>query len=288
MNAGGQILGMQRMGANPLEGGVAFEVVSADPRIAGLDRQLGTGVRVGAVTYLKTGTGNSDWIRLGKRSSKEIYISKALALLGDPDDYSEFFDDVYVDTDPSRSWVKTVGGSGAFSPTAVAAQAGGMGRFTTGATGTSTAEAAISTGFVAAVSTSLWYVASRFRIQTAVDNVATVGAGILNAAGNKSLMVGFFGALDAANFVVQFDGLRAGTAVSLGVAVDTNFHVFEIYGLGDSKVRARIDGGTAVVSGAFASAPADFCKGYVSARNNATAANRNLDVDWFLSVGTRM
>lgn len=219
------------------------------------------------------------------QSTLSTYLQAATTALG-ISDYSYFFEEWYSDSSLPRTWNGVLAGSGAFTPV-LAASGGAIGRFSTGASSGSASDANCSSGLAAVVSTAKWYVASRFRIQTAVDSVTQIGVGVQNAASNATIMVGHFGALSAANFIVQYDGLRTGSFVSLGVAADTNFHVFELYGVGTTAVFARIDGG-ALVTATQASAPADNVRHYITCRNGTTAANRNLDVDWYLSVGQRM
>jgi hypothetical protein len=69
------------------------------------------------------------------------------------------------------------------------------------------------------------------------------------------------------------------------VALDTAYHVFELWGLADNKLYARIDGG-ATVSVTIAS-PADSMAFAMIARNGTTAADRELDTDWMLVMGER-
>lgn len=219
-----------------------------------------------------------------------VYRARALSFLSlaaSDATVGEFFDDFVVLGNAAAiyNWTPGVAGSGSVS-CLTAAVGGGQPTLSTGATGGSARDCNGSIGVVANVSTGKAYVAFRFKIGTAVDAAALLGAGFDNAADNKTIQVGFFGPLNAANFVLQYDGFNAGSSVDLGVAVDTNYHVAEVYVKGDGKCYGRIDGG-AEFSATMASAPADYVKAYICCRNGATAANRTLIVDWYYSMFVR-
>lgn len=218
-----------------------------------------------------------------------IYLARGQGFTGLPNDpaLSWWFDDLTgIDNAQTAPWTQFNSGSGARLAN-VPATSGGVVRISTGATGASISSASTTAGAVQSEATTKWYVATRFRVITAVDAVAFALAGLINFANTKSLALGVIGALSAANFIVQYDGNFAGSFVSLGVAIDTNFHVFEMYSLGDSVIRARIDGG-AEVSAVQSAAPTDSLFQNFQVRNQGTAANRALEMDWFLSMTARI
>lgn len=219
-----------------------------------------------------------------------IYLARGLTLSGLPNDaaLSWWFNDFVQENAAATifGWAPFNSGTGAHV-TGLAATSGGVVRVGTGATAGSISSASTVSGVVQSEATTRWYVAKRFRITTAVDAAALLNAGLSNFANNKTVMCGFNGALNATQFVLQYDGNFAGSAQSFGVAVDTAFHVFEMYSLGDSAIRARMDGG-AEVSAVQASAPTDSMFLNFQARNGVTAADRRLEMDWFLSMSARI
>lgn len=218
-----------------------------------------------------------------------IYLARGLALTGLPNDpsMSWWFDDFTgIDSAQAAPWTQFNAGSGA-RLTAVAGTAGGVVRISTGATGASISSASTTAGAVQSEATTKWYAAQRFRVITAIDAVTFAIAGLVNFANTKTLAVGVIGALNAVNFIAQYDGNFAGSSLNLGVPIDTAFHVFEMYCLGDSVIRARIDGG-AEVSAVQSAAPTDSLFQNFQVRNQGTAANRALEMDWFLSMTARV
>lgn len=228
--------------------------------------------------------------RTGVPGALGVYLARALALAGLPNDasmgfYWQDFDGNASGTTPA-GWSLNIGGTGSGS-LAPAGRQGGIFRLATGATGGSVAGASTSGADIANVSTSRWYQAVRFALNTVPDANTTLEIGMLNAASNKTLGAGFYGALNPNNFVVQYDGVRAGSAIDLGVPKDTAFHIIEMYGTGSTTLRARIDGG-AEFSAAMAAAPADSIVLFdLDALNGGTAANQSMDIDWILRAYPR-
>lgn len=166
---------------------------------------------------------------------------------------------------------------------------GGVFRLSTGAGAASSETIDSRASVVAGQGTDTWYVAVRFRIQTAVTAQTVAGAGLRDSLTSvKTIQAGFFGALNGSNFGVQHSGtVGAGSFLNFSVAVDTNFHVAEIYvRAGDGTVRARLDGG-AEVSAALSSPPTSSSEAYVVIQNGTDAVNRNLDLDWMLVLSGR-
>lgn len=140
---------------------------------------------------------------------------------------------------------------------------------------------------------SKFYTAWRFQLgnTAAADVLAAVGVGIRdNFVTGKTISVGMFKALSANNFSLQYDGILGGAAVSLGIALDTNPHVGEIWGNGTTTINGRLDGGAtaAAVSAVMAAAsttaahsPAAF------AGNGGTTTDRDLFLDWVYMMAVR-
>jgi hypothetical protein len=224
----------------------------------------------------------------------DFILQRAISLvggpMGDPRNVAPFFDDFWgsvVGNPISPGWRQPApAGTGAGS-FVVAGGAGGVHQLTTGATAASSISNVTDSPAIFTVSGAPWYCAHRSKITTAVDAQAIVYGGLQNSAANKTLAAGFFGALSAANFVVQYDGNEAGSFVDLGVAVDTAFHIFEMWGVGDGKIHCAIDYGADKGGAAMAAAPADYCYAIRMIKNGATAAARTVVGDWFAMVAKR-
>jgi hypothetical protein len=135
--------------------------------------------------------------------------------------------------------------------------------------------------------TSKWYCAFRMAVTTAIDAQAQAACGLHDVAGaGQTTLVGVFGAGSIVNFCAQYDGNRAGSFLNLGVPIDTNFHVFEMYCKGDGVLRVIVDGGTEItVTPANVIAGASDLHPWVA--NGTTAAIRSANFDWVLGRGDR-
>jgi hypothetical protein len=180
-------------------------------------------------------------------------------------------------------WEKGAAGTGSASCIA-AGQKGGVCRLTSGATHGAVVNMEGRSAIIGNVATDRGGFAARFTISTTVDAQTRAVMGFLNLAQNKSIEFGFIGALDAANFILQYDGLHAGSSVSLGLAGDQTSHIVEGWFVGDSKLHVRIDGGADVGPVTMSSAPTDSLEAWMHVANGTTDAARNLDVDWVLYV----
>lgn len=226
---------------------------------------------------------------LGDIGPQAIYRARALAALGlsplDPM-VGEFFEDFIIHATTLSGWVPFGSGSSAFV-SQVPASSDGVVRLTTGATAASVSSMSTSPGQVSNVTTSRWYHASRFRIPTTPDANSVVVAGLLNFANTKSLLYGFIGALNPTQFILQYDGNFAGSSLTFGAAVDTAFHIFEMYGVGSTVLKAQMDGASAIQV-TQAAAPADSCFNNFQVRNGATAADQRIEIDWMYGMGARI
>lgn len=219
-----------------------------------------------------------------------FYGARGAGLMGlSPNDPSIafMFDDFMQEpaTNSLFGWLAGGGGS-ASTTTQIAGLGGGNVMLNTGASAASNAQWTEVSGQASSITASRWYHASRFRITTTPDNQTTGLIGLINQAATKTIACGVVGTLDAAHFVLQYDGNAAGSFLSLGKNIDTSFHVFEAWGVGSTVVNASIDGG-AVVQVTQAAAPADYLASIITIRNGTTAASQQLQADWALTMGVR-
>lgn len=274
---------------------VNFEIVTADPRIAGLDREIGSTVAVlssGAVSavYTKVGSVSTQWAATGPLSTYDLWRQRMRMLTGLPAQtagvYEYFTDFEAIDSAATpNGWRAGHTGTGAgnidFS------EGGGIVTVSSGATASSLGSQYRSGALCARTDTKRWGFACRFKITTAVDAQATLWLGVQNPANTITIYAGYASGFSATNFIVQYDGNRGGSALNLGVAVDTAWHVVEVYCLGDSKVRARIDGGSEVASGTVTTPITTGAFPTHEARNGSTAAARTVARDWWYELAER-
>ena len=184
-------------------------------------------------------------------------------------------------------WAVGLAGSGAATDNVTNGK-GGVFQLSSGATGSSSAELTQRSAIIGRVAVDKWYTAVRLQVTTAIDNQARVAFWHTNAAVNKTVGAGVFGALNSTNYVVQYDGDRTGSVIDLAVAVDTSWHVIEFWAAGSTTLKARIDGGTTLTA-TMSSAPSDaMLFRTFHAGNGTTAAARTLNIDWVLNVAQRM
>lgn len=224
------------------------------------------------------------------RSTLGLYLKKAQDLAGFGDDYHHYFEDFNSGggggiTRPG--WSASAAGTGDKSNNnVVAGRGGGLLNVKTGATAASLWEGYAAAAWINNISTSRWYFAARWRINTTPDAQTKLLVGLYNRGTDKSIACGVVGSSSTTLLQLQYDGNEAGSFQSFGVNVDANLHVFEMWGAGSAVVNARIDG-AAPVQVTQASAPTDHCYGFVTARNGTTAADQNLDIDWMLCAAER-
>jgi hypothetical protein len=225
--------------------------------------------------------------KITDNSTKETYRAKALTLLG-AGDFVELFEDFATSPGnalPPPDWTPVVASGGTIeTPTQPTDGCGGIARLRSNASANGSYILIGGRNPIANIITAKWYVAWRFRLgnTAAADVLATVACGVReNFATGKTITIGMFKALSTANFVLQYDGVLAGTGVSLGVALDnTTMHVAELWGVASTTVNGRLDGGS-LVSGVMAAAPsAGACTPAAIAANGGTAADRDVYVDW--------
>jgi hypothetical protein len=221
-----------------------------------------------------------------------IYSERALGFLGvaaNSPTLGEDFDD-FCRTGPSSvpaNWTTAHAGTGGSYAIAGVGAGGGLVRLGTGATAGSQAIYTNTTGAIPNVATTKWYIAWRFRIPTTPDAQTKVFVGLFNQATTKTISVGFFPALHAANFVLQYDGSITGTALNLGVPVDTAFHVAEMYGTGSTTLNVVFDG-VAKAPVVMASPPTDSVGPSWGVLNGTTPAAQQVDADYYYAQFVRI
>jgi len=251
----------------------------------------------GRVTATTDGVDGTDFSK--PHGPLQKYLARAIAFAGLPTDdtLGWFFEDFPAASSASGTtappgWTLLNASTGTVSCTSVG-RGGGWMRASSGATAGARGEADGANGSLSADITShAWYFAVKFALSTAATAQSILSIGIFNLAGTKGISCGFMGGLNAANFVVQYDGaqfftLSTGSALDLGVAKDTADHVVEFYGKGGTTLFARIDGG-AELNHAMASAPTDAITGInTTARNGTDNVVRSIDADWVLFAYVR-
>jgi hypothetical protein len=130
--------------------------------------------------------------------------------------------------------------------------------------------------------TKKWGCAVRMKKNGAVDAAMNCSFGVRDVAGGNTVAVGVIGALDTAQFILQYDGAFAGSHVDLG-AVDDNYHVF-LFGSNGSQYFYSFDGAALAyvtpVAG-VTTAPGLF------RRAEHNAADKQLYLDWHVALGER-
>jgi len=221
-------------------------------------------------------------------SSSLLARGLAFSGLSGSDDTAQFFDDYLLGASATvlTGWQQQLNNAAAIAMV-VTNGAGGLYTANTGATANTICDVNTTPSAVTNTSTAKWYIAFRQKITTTPDANTRALSGLLNTGSTKSVTAGFNGPQSATNFIVQYDGAFTGSFIDFGVAVDTAFHVFEIYCNGDTRVRGRIDKG-AEVSAVQAAPGTGEHAFYNSLRNGATAATQTVVRDWFSALTPRI
>lgn len=133
---------------------------------------------------------------------------------------------------------------------------------------------------VANTRTSRWALAAKVTFKKA-DIRSYVS--LFNIAQNKSLSFGYFAALDANNYIMQYDGDRAGQFVVLGAA-DEAEHIFFIWSdATDLRGKMGTGGTTVIASPAPAAEAAD--SSFINAQAyDGDGTSLPMDIDWIACV----
>jgi hypothetical protein len=129
--------------------------------------------------------------------------------------------------------------------------------------------------------TSRWYATWRTKITTAVDSAAGAEFRLATAVfGNPQLLFGYTGSISTGFFsylMLNSGGSTTATGVTT-VALDTSYHVFEIYS--DTTTLTMTIDGVIVATTASSNAPAGVCTPMLNAYNGATATTRSNRADY--------
>lgn len=121
-----------------------------------------------------------------------------------------------------------------------------------------------------------WYMEFYGKVSTTVTSDTRAYVGFWNSTSTQTLELGVVGALSTANFVVQYDGVHAGSSLSTGVAIDTSDHLFKMWWNG-STLLAQIDSNASVsvTPSTDLSSPFLVMEGF----NNNVAAVRSFEIE---------
>jgi len=202
-------------------------------------------------------------------------VTRAQALLG-----STLDTPLGSDFDNDQWPVIATGGTGSTNMNTTAR--GGVITMTSGATAGGTAQMKPHGGTASHVSNpagTRWYYMARAAVTTAIDAQTTANFGILNNGGNPNALIGVFGSVSTVNFTghVVTNGGVTTNVTTVGVAIDTNYHTFEIW-CDTVNVTFAVDGtqlGSTPVANIGTNSA--FIGPFVG--NGATAATRSIDID---------
>jgi hypothetical protein len=221
---------------------------------------------------------------------EDYLIQQAVSRLGgsmvDPRNAAWFFDDFLATgntTNLAVNWNSTYTLGAAPAAQSISDEGGGVQQITVAAAAGSRASNFLNGPAVANANTKPWYCVFRKKLTTAFVAASKSYAGIFEAnGGGNAITAGFHGTLHATNFVAQYDGAESGNIINLGVAADTAYHVFEIWGIGDGKLHAAIDfgpdlGGVALNAGLMITA----ANGRRESVDSAGVAVRTVRYDYY-------
>lgn len=251
--------------------------------VAGLGLPSGTGVVKVTAGVGSVAVAGADYeVGLGQAYYKALAISRLGLTAGDKayGFHWHDFDTAQTSSQPLGWQVAAVGtGTAAIR---VAGGKGGLVRIAAGATNGGILNMFSNASLVAAISTDKWWFGVRQAVKTAITAQTVASSGLYDFSA-KTVHIGVFGTSvgggGTTSFTLQYDGDRAGTFVSTGVAIDTAMHVFEVYCKGDSKIYYRTDeGNEASVTPAAASALAQML--FCTVANGSDNVDRQMDLDF--------
>ena len=212
------------------------------------------------------------------------YLARAAAALGTTS-FAWFWDDLYPgSTNVPNGWAdqSTNGGTSDCGPLGGPnTLAGGVCRASTGTSANGTGSFRhVGGGFVNPGQRACWF-GAKLRINTAMPATTLGVAHLQDLGGSSTTAVGFIPALNSTNFIVQHSGTLAGSAINLGVALDTGWHVFEVkMGGANNTIWGRIDGGL-WIPGTITVPHLYAARIFTQVNTASTGVNRSVDFDWF-------
>ena len=250
------------------------------PMVGGARAGIG-GVRLADGNSAGNG-GNGPFGSLGR------YLARAVALAGISKTAAQFvYDPFLITATPlpaggsisSSGWLQTVFGSGAGTANLIR---GGVYQLSNGGASSGCVEELNTEAAGAAVTnvqTDKWYMAARMKLTGGIGATSEAWIGIRNNAADLHLKVGAIGAVSTANWSVSNGPLGTSDKGQAGaVAINTNFHDFEMWNAGNNNVRWAIDG---VEQTAFGTTElnVDGHPAMVVYESSVTVTGRFLDVD---------
>lgn len=234
----------------------------------------------GKTSYYDESTGDlvaSGRIVPGNAPFVDVYKARGLSkiTLTNP---TIFHDDFAANTAYKWDTTSVVQGTGSFSLTA-SSLPGGVATLQTGATNSGRQDVYIGPTTVPRADTGVFYVACRFRVQTAIDNNTQV---IIGTSGGCTF--GVFGTTPGAQYTTYYAYSAGSTNNVSTIAIDTAWHTAEIWSTGNGTFYFSVDNETPIstVGTALGSTPRNLYAGILL--NNATNANRRLDIDEILML----
>jgi hypothetical protein len=213
-------------------------------------------------------------------STLDMYTRRGVGLAKLAPDYLKLTGD-FLDNPLAPGWTSSLGG-GAVAAVLVTGVSGGHSNLiTTTGVGGLCAQNTVGSAGIANLNSTQWYCAWRQKLPLAITANTRCGSGFFNGA--ATVFFGAYGNLSLTNFVLQYNGLRAGSALTFGVA-DTNMHVCEVWQPGDGNIYACMDQGAIQIGVAPNNANA---WPYSEAYNNGSATDQQLTRDWFVYLSAR-
>jgi len=210
------------------------------------------------------------------------YLQDASLLLGHPtEDLANEFSDwgqlVVIDGVPSSGWAS-------LSSTGVVANSdpnvprpGGQLYLTTSALAGAELNLYGRNNFLPRTDTGVGYAAFRVRFESPCPAAGTMWRGFYNYAFTRSINVGIVGAYDVNKIVLQYDGA---TRLDL-IPVDTDWHVYKLWWLGDGVLHIAVDG-VEIGLGVIPASPiqSDLQSFYENYNGPASAVAQTFAEDW--------
>lgn len=249
--------------------------------------------RDGSIAWVKSSTfAGSGWERLrqGSQVSGNSYgyiLTRAQSLTsinpvgGAAGVLTCFRDDFVL---PPSATTYTLGIAGSATNAVDSTAIGGKQLLSTGVTAGSQLNLLTQGSVTGRPDTQRFYWGARYAMTTAVDNV-TIAVGGFEQGLTQVISIGVCGATSTTTFQLAYDTAGActgGSRLTTGQPVDTNTHLWELWGVGDTKLHAAVDQIEIVGSPVtMAASPTVSIRPSVQVLNGATAANRAMDVDWW-------
>ena len=268
------------------------ETRSVPPSIApGVQRPVGSFLYdpSGAFAYVKTNAGPQGWEQLVSGSitaggtSYGQLVGRAVSLVGFGSALTCWRED-FAATAPT-AYATILAGTGT-SAASANNDVGAHWLFTTGATAASRVRFGGQGNVIGRPDTARFYAAFRFAVTTAIDAQTSLAVGFTNnSIAGVQFGPGICGGVSTGFYVFGYDAQTlatcAGSTVTTTVAVSTVQHLWEVWGVGDTRLHFAADGvelGNSPVT--QASAGTNSLRWQTDTLNGTTAASRVTDMDF--------